>query len=225
MPILELRPTQMTIGQREVTWRKRKLEKKYEKLDEEEFKEFLKEKAADVIIGPGGKVYIVDGHHHTRALLETDYNWTYVRVEKDWSSLSEEEFARRMQGPHRGRPYVWLRDENGIQRCFADLPRDISKLKDDPLRSIVFYLTRLKIIQKNENFPWFGEYRIVEWLRPQLKLKDDYGRWRIWNAAKEAAYLVSRWSSQKEHLPGQRYLTQERCGKKLGKLSKYYVQR
>src|SRR5258708_29399102 len=67
IPILSLRPTQMTVGMREVKekskrWREHKSEKKHAEL--------LGKHMIPVVLGPGKRHYDVDQHHPPRALHE-----------------------------------------------------------------------------------------------------------------------------------------------------------
>src|SRR3569833_2496751 len=65
VPILSLRPTQMTVGMREVKekrkrWREHKSAKKQAEL--------LGRHMIPVVLGPDGRNYVVDHHHLARAL-------------------------------------------------------------------------------------------------------------------------------------------------------------
>src|ERR1700709_1412941 len=67
IPILSLRPTQMTVGMREVKakrkrWREHKSKKKQAKL--------LGKHMIPVVLGPDQHHYVVDHHHLARALHE-----------------------------------------------------------------------------------------------------------------------------------------------------------
>src|SRR4030081_2284847 len=67
IPILSLRPTQMTVGMREVKekskrWREHKSEKKRAEL--------LGKHMIPVVLGPDQRHYVVDHHHLARALHE-----------------------------------------------------------------------------------------------------------------------------------------------------------
>ena len=67
IPILSLRPTQMTVGMREVKekrkrWREQKSEKKRAEL--------LGKHMIPVVLGPDERYYVVDHHHLARACMK-----------------------------------------------------------------------------------------------------------------------------------------------------------
>ena len=77
--ILSLRPTQMTVGMREVKEkRKRFREKKAKKQAETIGKHMI-----PVVLGPDKKFYVVDHHHLARALHEEGVRDVFVTVIAD----------------------------------------------------------------------------------------------------------------------------------------------
>ena len=103
-----IHPTQFVVGQKEVEFL-------YDKVDEilesekSERKAGLKEQAGKVVIGPGGELYLTEGHHHGKALSDRRAKWMFVTVEQDWSNLSEKEFWKRMSGVTLGRKRTHFR--------------------------------------------------------------------------------------------------------------------
>src|SRR5438128_12062308 len=80
VPILSLRPTQMTVGMREVKekrkrWRDHKSKKKQAKL--------LGKHMIPVVLGPDQHYYVVDHHHLARALHEEGVKDILVTVIAD----------------------------------------------------------------------------------------------------------------------------------------------
>src|SRR5947208_13321662 len=77
VPILSLRPTQMTVGMREVKekrkrWREHRSDKKRAKL--------LGTNMIPVVLGPDQRHYVVDHHHLARALHDEDVKDVLVTV-------------------------------------------------------------------------------------------------------------------------------------------------
>ena len=84
VPISELRPTQMTVGRREVelkrrTWRERA---------ERDGAEFLGRHMIPVLLGPKGRHYVIDHHHLACALHAEGVKQVAVSVIADLRSLS-----------------------------------------------------------------------------------------------------------------------------------------
>ena len=86
--IADLRPTQITVGMREVeakrrAWRARSGEKG---------SEFLGQHMIPVIIGPKDRVYVIDHHHLARALLEEGQPQVLTTVVADLRRLGKDSF-------------------------------------------------------------------------------------------------------------------------------------
>ena len=64
IPILDLRPTQMTVGMREVKEKR----KRFKEQDAEKLSKTLGKHMIPVVIGPDKRYYVVDHHHMARAL-------------------------------------------------------------------------------------------------------------------------------------------------------------
>src|SRR6516165_10402055 len=89
IPILSLRPTQMTVGMREVKekrkrWREHKSKKKQEEL--------LGKHMIPVVLGPDGKYYVVDHHHLARALHDEGVKDVLVTIIGDLSMVQRDAF-------------------------------------------------------------------------------------------------------------------------------------
>lgn len=66
VPIAELRPTQITVGYREVAEKRRR----WRAHDPEKKSAFLGSHMIPVLLGPKKKHYVIDHHHLARALQE-----------------------------------------------------------------------------------------------------------------------------------------------------------
>jgi hypothetical protein len=160
--VQSLRPTQMTVGMREVAekrkrWREHKEKKK---------SEFLGSHLVPVILGPKERHYLIDHHHLARALLDEGQDEVAIAVVSNLHALDREAFWVVLDNRGWCHPY----DENGVRRSFADIPTTIDGLRDDPFRSLAGELRRLGGYSK-ETVP-FCEFLWADFLRRRLKRKD-----------------------------------------------------
>jgi hypothetical protein len=165
IPILDLRPTQMTVGMREVKEkRKRFREKKGEKQSDMIGKHMI-----PVVFGPDERYYVVDHHHLARALHEEGVKDILVTVIGDLRMVQKDAFWNVMDNKRWVYPY----DTKGERRPFKDLPKTIRELKDDPFRSLAGELRRAGGFAKDTT-P-FSEFLWADFLRRQMarKLVDE----------------------------------------------------
>src|ERR671938_262811 len=128
VPLEELRPTQITVGMREVEekgqrWREHKEKKKGE---------YLGQHIIPVILGPKQRHYVIDHHHLSRALMEEGEKAVLVTIVADLSMLERDAFWVVVD--HRG--WVHPYDDKGERRGFDAIPKSINDLVDDPFRSL-----------------------------------------------------------------------------------------
>ena len=159
--IESLRPTQMTVGMREVDekrkrWREHKGKKK---------SEFLGSHMIPVILGPKERHYVIDHHHLARALLDEGQPEIVTSVVADLRALDRAAFWVVLDNRGWCHPY----DQNGIRRGFDDIPGSIADLRDDPFRSLAGELRRLGGFSK-ETVP-FSEFLWADFFRRRLKRK------------------------------------------------------
>src|SRR5215470_13470272 len=88
VPIDSLRPTQITVGMREV-FEKRKRWRQY---DEKKKGDFLNRHLIPVLWGPKERHYIIDHHHLSRALQDEGQKKVLVYVVADFRKLDPDEF-------------------------------------------------------------------------------------------------------------------------------------
>ncbi len=135
LAVPKLSPTQFSLGLKQVRTKIGKLEGKSEdKLDD-----YLRRHLIPVVIAPGGKFYLTDHHHLTRALWDADTAETnpaknvYAEIQQNWSQVSQTQFWENMEG----KGWVYLYDQNGNgPHSIADLPNNVRELRDDPYRSL-----------------------------------------------------------------------------------------
>ena len=161
IPILSLRPTQMTVGMREVKekrkrWREQKKKKQAESLGKH---------MIPVVRGPDQRYYVVDHHHLARALHDEGVKDILVTVIGDLSMVERDAFWGVMDNKRWVYPY----DAKGERRHFKDLPKSIRELKDDPFRSLAGELRRAGGFAKDTT-P-FSEFLWADFLRRKISNK------------------------------------------------------
>jgi hypothetical protein len=161
IPIEDLRPTQITVGMREVE-EKRNQWKSYggKKKDK-----FLSRHLIPVIWGPKKRFYVIDHHHLSRALLEEGQTRVLVTVVADLRDLDRDAFWVVLDVHGWCHPY----DDEGRRRDFDDIPKSIADLVDDPFRSLAGELRRAGGFSK-ETTP-FSEFLWADFLRRRIKRK------------------------------------------------------
>jgi Putative ParB-like nuclease len=78
IPILSLRPTQMTVGMREVKEKRKRLREHWRKHKKIKQGQFLGRHMIPVVLGPDQRHYVVDHHHLARALHD-EGGWHHLR--------------------------------------------------------------------------------------------------------------------------------------------------
>jgi hypothetical protein len=162
VPILQLRPTQMTVGMREVNarqkhWRDQGNAKKR--------RAFLEKHLIPVILGPGGEHYIVDHHHLALALHREGLKNLYVIVVANLSFLDTDTFWFVLDQRDWMHPF----DTKGARKSPRAIPRNVERLKDDPYRSLAGELRRMGGYAKDTT-P-FSEFLWADFLRRRIKRK------------------------------------------------------
>lgn len=124
-----LRPTQLTLGLDDVVRRRAKIAA----MNERELDAYLEKKAVPHVVGPGGGLWLTDHHHLVRALWE-EGKPTAILGERlaDWSKLDVKAFWRRMDE----QDLCWPIDADGNRRPYAAIPEHVSKMTDNPWRTL-----------------------------------------------------------------------------------------
>ncbi|HTJ63658.1 MAG TPA: ParB-like protein [Alphaproteobacteria bacterium] len=167
--IADLRPTQITIGFREVSEKRASWRSK----PEDKESAFLGSHMIPVVLGPKGRLYVTDHHHLVRALHEEGQDRVLTNTIADLSTLSKASFWVVMDCKGWCHPY----DDGGVRRDFRDIPSTISALVDDPFRSLAGELRRAGGYAKDTT-P-FSEFIWADFLRNRIKRKaveDDFGK-------------------------------------------------
>jgi hypothetical protein len=186
--IIDLRPTQITVGMREVQAKR----KHWREIGLKKTGEFLGTHMIPVILGPKERNYVVDHHHLSLALHEEKVKDVAVALIANLSKLEPDEFWNVMDNRNWMHPF----DDNGIRKSYKYIPKSITELIDDPFRSLAGELRRQGGYAKDTT-P-FSEFIWAEFLRRRIKRKiveDDF------DGALEKAMQLAR-SRDASFLPG-----------------------
>lgn len=126
--VASFHPTQLSVGYREVIFKKNLI---LQKNATHELDQYLKEHAIPMVLGPNHEIFITDHHHLARALFDLNIASTYCSALADFSRLQEPAFWQQMEQRH----WVYPFDQELRRIPYAQLPKTVSELKDDPYRS------------------------------------------------------------------------------------------
>ena len=188
VPIVDLRPTQITVGMREVHAK----QKSWQQQDKKKKAEFLGRHMIPVIRGPKERLYVLDHHHLSLALHNEGVENVLVSTVVDLRNLPDDAFWTYLDNRSWVHPY----DASGRRRDFDDIPKKISGLKDDPFRSVAGELRRMGGFAKDTT-P-FSEFLWADFMRRRISrslAEDDFPK-----ALKQAMKLAK--SEEASYLPG-----------------------
>jgi hypothetical protein len=183
-----LRPTQMTVGYREVTAKR----DHWKTLGAKARRDAIASHWFPAVLGPENCHYIVDHHHLGLALLEEDVKEVKVMVLKDLSWLDNLVFWRMMEHNQWVHPF----GADGSRYEYKHLPKSITQLTDDPYRSLAGELRRVGGYAKDAT-P-FSEFLWADFLRPRIpqsKLAKNFAK--ALDQAKDLAH-----TPEARYLPG-----------------------
>lgn len=155
LKVPDLRPTQVTVGLREVEEKR----EEWLRLSKEDRKQYLKAHVVPIVKGPEAYHYVVDHHHVARALLEDGHKHVWATAVKDLSHLAADEFWAVMDHQSLVHPF----DAQGHRVPYSDIPRSLAGLVDDPFRSLAGEVRRrggfAKITEPYSEFVWADFFR------------------------------------------------------------------
>jgi hypothetical protein len=184
----ELRPTQITVGMREVAEKRRGWREKHGK----KAGNFLATHMIPVVLGPKERPYVTDHHHLARALHDEGVKQIATTVVLDLSRLELDAFWFVLDNRGLTHPF----DEHGERCHYRDIPRSIDDLVDDPYRSLAGGLRRVGGFAKDTT-P-FSEFLWADFLRRRIDRKNIEGDFE---RALETALTLAR-SRDADYLPG-----------------------
>ena len=186
--ITSLKPTQMTVGLREVEDKRRQ----WAAIREEKGADFLGHHMVPVVLGHKQRLYLVDHHHLALALHEEGVKHVLTSIVADLSHLDRQEFWSVMD--HRN--FVYPFDADGLRHPIENLPKRIVDLKDDPFRALAGAIRDAGGFAKID--APFSEFLWADFLRRRVgskKLRHSFE-----DAVEEAMQLAR--SRDARHLPG-----------------------
>jgi hypothetical protein len=157
--IADLRPTQITVGMLEVSEKRKRWRETAKKKGEK----FLGKHMIPVILGPKGRHYVIDHHHLARALHDEGVQQVAVTVIANLSKLDPDAFWVVMDNRSWMHPF----DATGRRRAYKDIPKSVTKMADDPFRSLAGELRRAGGFAKDTT-P-FSEFLWADFLRRRVK--------------------------------------------------------
>ena len=186
--IADLRPTQITVGMREVNAKR----KRWREMKAKKDSKFLGTHMIPVILGPKHDHYVIDHHHLGRALHEEGIKEVMVTVVSNLSMLERDAFWVVLDNRNWMHPF----NDEGHRCSYKDIPKSLNKLIDDPFRSLAGELRRVGGFAKDTT-P-FSEFLWADFLRRRIKRKlveNDF------NSALKAAKKLAK-SQHAVYLPG-----------------------
>ncbi len=144
VPVNSLAPTQLNEGFAEVG----KKTAGFDLLTASQLPANLLTDIEPVVIGPGGQLYLTDGHHTFTALENSIYGpanpTVYVDVIANYSNLTTTQFFTQMQANN-----LLFAVDNGVPQTVnlatgAPLPTTLQGLTSDPYRGLEYYILKNK---------------------------------------------------------------------------------
>ena len=184
----DLRPTQITVGMREVAAKR----KAWRAKAGGKGAEFLGRHMIPVILCPKDRYYVVDHHHLLRALYDEGVKKVLVTVMASLKGLEPDAFWFVLD------THSWMHpfDDQGRRRSYEDIPKSFKDLIDDPFRSLAGELRRIGGFAKDTTL--FSEFLWSDFLRRRMKrtaVETDF------DAALKRALRLAK-SKDAEYLPG-----------------------
>ena len=186
--IAELRPTQITIGRREVEARR----KHWRARGGRKEADFFGTHMIPVVLGPKERHYIIDHHHLALALMEEGLEDVFVLPVALLDRLEPASFWTFLDNRGWMHPF----DDKGRRRPYDEIPHSLCEMVDDPFRSLAGALRRVGGYAKD--MAPFSEFLWADFLRHRMKrrqIKDDFSR-----ALREASKLAK--TREADYLPG-----------------------
>ena len=159
--ITDLRPTQITVGMREVSEKR----KRWREMKTKKGEKFLGNHMIPVILGPKDRHYVIDHHHLALALYKEGVKDVVVAVVSNLSMLEADAFWIVLDSRNWMHPF----NDEGRRCSYTDIPKSVNKLKDDPFRSLAGELRRAGGFAKDTTV--FSEFLWADFLRRRIKRK------------------------------------------------------
>lgn len=173
------------------------------------------------VIGPGGQVYLTDGHHTLTSFWEVPGAGpgTHIRlkVTGNLNTLDPEAFWPEM----RDRGWTWLQDADGKPVDPQKLPTSLGlkQFANDQYRGVLYFVRDVGYAQDDDS-PAFQEFYWGDWLRSQA---DPSLRPENFNLTELATYqtLVGNIAKAIVALPGDTEIAGSRNADQLGRMKEF----
>ncbi|MBN8911813.1 MAG: hypothetical protein J0H65_07090 [Rhizobiales bacterium] len=162
VPLADIRPTQMAVGMRAVAAKRRKIERRTSSA--RKLRRYIEKRPVPAVLGPHDEFYIIDHHHLSLALWQSDVDEVLVRVVSDLSDLPQVTFLRAMSTVGWLHPY----DANGERICPTRLPASLDKLRADLYRDLAWSVREAGGFHKT-TIP-FSEFTWANFFRKRIPL-------------------------------------------------------
>jgi len=156
--LAELRPTQFTVGYAEVQLKAAE----WKQLKKRRREQVLQSHVFPAVVGLDSELFIVDHHHLGIALIEEGVKEVWVAQLDDMSWLEPAVFWRTMEFRAWTHPY----DHRGRRRDYAEMPKKLTRLQNDPFRSLAG-LVRMAGGYAKDEAP-FAEFLWADYFRPRV---------------------------------------------------------
>jgi hypothetical protein len=159
--LAELRPTQFSVGYAEVELKA----SQWQRLKKKQRQQVLESHVFPAVLGLERAHYIIDHHHLGIALIEQGLKEVWVTQLDDLSWLEPAVFWRTMEFRAWTHPY----DHRGRRCSFDEMPRKLTKLRDDPYRTLAG-LVRMVGGYAKDQAP-FSEFLWADFFRPRVGVR------------------------------------------------------
>lgn len=179
LTLAQIRPTQFNFGEEYVY----KIVSKFLN-NVKKNQEIYCKKPLNIVIGPSFNqgYFLTDGHHRMKSIeiFKTEHNIEYTilfKIERNYFINNyvenNEEFWKDMEKNN----FVYLKDK-GKLRSAEELPKKISELTNDPLRSLLAYIAddglKFCFNTKSPTYGNFAEFKWAEYFRTFKEISEYY---------------------------------------------------
>jgi hypothetical protein len=159
-PLRDFRPTQMAVGMRAVAAKREKVERRAR--SRRKLRRFLEDRPVPAILGPDDGIFIIDHHHLSLALWQSDVDEAFVTLVGDLSHLSRDRFLGKMSALGLMHAY----DAHGRPVHPTRLPESLGALRSDPYRDLAWSVREARGFAKSGT-P-YAEFRWADFFRTRI---------------------------------------------------------
>ena len=158
--VARLRPTQISVGMREVADKRRELAQESRDVRHD----YLQHHVVPIVLGPDDGLFLIDHHHLVRALWDDGFEHAWCETVADLSAHKDQDFWHEMGRRH----WVYPHDPRGGLRPCSELPVHVDRLVDDPYRSLAAYARNAGAYRKTD--APFAEFVWADFFRSRISI-------------------------------------------------------